>query len=195
MQDNQTEISTFSRMKTIDHHNNDGETEFITYLQEVMDQNIVDESTNTVINTEEEFKRKRAGMAMTKREISEMRAFIEFLCDSSPIYLKPVLTNTKYVFDVEYQRGDMNPIVAQYIFDLYKLLFEDEIMSGYKVWAIEQHGEHKYGYKFHNTINEIVYLYIKYMRLMTPNCPKLNIITDKMKVRYQEYYGFSPVKE
>ena len=184
------EISNFSRMKTIDHHNQNTESAFTKLVKE----NIDDQMLSTFHNKKKLHKR-RSGLEINEREKSEMKAFIDFLCDCSPTYLRPVLTNSNYVLEVEYKKERVNPIIAQYIFDLYKLLFENEIMSGYKVWALEQQGEYEYGYHFHNTINEIIYLYMKYLRLMTPNCSKLNIIKNKMDQRFQDYYGFSPVKE
>ena len=185
------EISNFSRMKTIDHHNRNIESAFIKLVKENMDEQSISifHADNKMLH------KRRCGMEISEREKSEMKAFIDFLCDCSPIYLGPVLTNSNYVLEVEYKKERVNPIIAQYIFDIYKLLFENELMSGYKIWALEQQGECEYGYHFHNTINEIIYLYIKYMRLMTPNCSKLNIIKKKMDKRFHDYYGFSPVKE
>lgn len=188
------QISNFSRMKTIDHKNH-VELSFKKGFAEQINGGLINDGE---IHSNESYKlerKKKVGMDMDEREKSEMKGFIDFLCDSSPTYLRPLLTNSHFVLEVEYKRDRMNPIVAQYVFDLYKLMFENEPMSGYKVWAMEQQGDHKYGYQFHNTINEIICLYIKYMKLMTPNCAKLPIIIDKMSKRFHEYYGFSPRKE
>jgi hypothetical protein len=135
---------------------------------------------------------RRAGMRMTPKEKAAIKSFLEFLYASKPIYIPKRLTISSYVLDIEYEKPYIEPLIAQYVFDIYKLLFENEVMSGYKIWAIEQQGDRKLGYSFHNSINEITYLYVKYMRCLMK--PISHNITNEMKMRYEAYYGFPPNK-
>lgn len=173
--DRSTSMKTITRMKTINHH-----IEF--------------EGNNKYV-------KRKIGKQLNIDEKFKIKSFIKYMSKNRPTYVMGYLLDHELIIDHQFNPDVTpcpDPVIVQYVYDLYKLVIEHEVLSGYRIWALEQDGSSDHGYMYTNTLNEVNKMFIEFMKEKEKD--SLNVVTDcygiiqtlskQMDEKFKKYYGF-----
>ena len=173
--DRSISMNTISKMKTINHH-------------------IKFEENNKYI-------KRKIGKQLSIDEKFKIKSFIKFMSKNRPNYVMKYLLDAEVIIEQQFNPDVVkcpNPLIVQYVYDIYKLVIEHEVLSGYRIWALEQDGSPDHGYMYTNTLNEVNHLFIEFIReknknslnIVTNYYGVIDILTKQMDEKFKKYYGF-----